>query len=219
MRALVFLLVLANLLFFAYTQGYFGMPPSPDAARLAQQVNPERIRIVARGEPPPAPATVPAPVEACLAWSGLAAAEADRLTQALGERLPAAKLQRRGENAAATAWWVLIPPLPGKAEVERKVAELKHFGVTDFFVIQEAGPNRLAISLGLFSTEAAANVQLEGLRSKGVRSARVRPKNSGEALLTLEVRAPAKDLEAVRGLLGERSPGECNGAAPAASAP
>lgn len=53
MKALVFLLVLANLLFYAYSEGHFGTPDNPDAARVAQQVAPDRMRIVARGEAPP----------------------------------------------------------------------------------------------------------------------------------------------------------------------
>ena len=52
MRALVFLLILANLLFLAWTQGYFGAAANPDAFRLQQQLLAERITVVARDEPP-----------------------------------------------------------------------------------------------------------------------------------------------------------------------
>jgi cell division septation protein DedD len=56
MRALVFVLIFANLLFFAYTQGYFGKEISPDAERLAQQVKPERLQLLWRpGEAPITP--------------------------------------------------------------------------------------------------------------------------------------------------------------------
>ena len=55
MKALVFLLVLANLLFYAFGAGYFGRPDNPDAGRVEQQVAPERMRIVSRGEAPGAP--------------------------------------------------------------------------------------------------------------------------------------------------------------------
>lgn len=61
MKALVFLLVFANLLFYAFGAGYFGHPSNPDAGRVEQQVVPERMRIVSRGE---APATTAAPVKA-----------------------------------------------------------------------------------------------------------------------------------------------------------
>ena len=59
MKALVFLLVLANLLFYAFGAGYFGRPDNPDAGRVEQQVAPERMRIVSRGEAPGAPPVKP----------------------------------------------------------------------------------------------------------------------------------------------------------------
>ncbi|MDR0997189.1 MAG: hypothetical protein LBL69_05970 [Zoogloeaceae bacterium] len=78
MRALVFLLLFANLLFFAYAQGFFGTPPKPDAGRLQTQIHPERIVIAtaapttaaapasapeaATATPMPAPSAPPAPV-------------------------------------------------------------------------------------------------------------------------------------------------------------
>lgn len=61
MKLLVFLLVLGNLLFYAYTAGHFGRPDNPDAGRIEQQVAPERLRIVSRGEAPAVPAKAGAP--------------------------------------------------------------------------------------------------------------------------------------------------------------
>lgn len=52
MRALVFLLVLANLLFLAYAQGFFGIGDNPDRDRIRQQLAPEKVRILARGQAP-----------------------------------------------------------------------------------------------------------------------------------------------------------------------
>jgi cell division septation protein DedD len=64
MRLLVFLLIFANLLFFAYSQGYFGQNASPDAQRLAKQINPERLTVLERSgeqiaELPPPEAPLP----------------------------------------------------------------------------------------------------------------------------------------------------------------
>ena len=61
MKLLVFLLVLGNLLFYAFTAGYFGRPDNPDAGRIEQQVAPDRLRIVSRGEAPAVPAKAGAP--------------------------------------------------------------------------------------------------------------------------------------------------------------
>ena len=214
MRAFVFLLVLANLLFFAYAQGHFGQPVSPDAGRAAQQVDPERIHIVARGEPPLSVAAKPS--ESCLLWSGLIAADADRLARLVAERAPAARLTRRAEETTSTAWWVFIPPLPSKADADRKAAELKNIGVTDFFIVQDAGPNRLAVSLGVFATEAAATAHLESLRGKGVRTARSGPKGEVEPHLAVEVRGAEGQLAGLREALGEHTAAACP-ASPAAA--
>lgn len=54
MRALVFFLILANLLFWAWVQGYLGMSSNPDSQRVQQQLLAERIRIVSHDEPPTA---------------------------------------------------------------------------------------------------------------------------------------------------------------------
>lgn len=64
MKALVFLLVLGNLLFYAFSAGYLGRPDNPDAGRANQQILPERMRIVSRGEAPAAAekADIPKPV-------------------------------------------------------------------------------------------------------------------------------------------------------------
>lgn len=54
MRALVFFLIFANLLFWAWAQGYLGTSSNPDAQRVQQQLLAERVRIVSRDEPPSA---------------------------------------------------------------------------------------------------------------------------------------------------------------------
>ncbi len=245
MRALLFLLFLANLLFFAWTQGYLGTTGSPDAARLGLQLQPERLRIVARGEPPaekpPAPAAeqpaappsppageaavggaeakdekkttgeIAPPALACRQWPNLRTEDADRLTQFLADSHPEFKVTRA--TASALSYWVYIPPLGSRQEADRKVAELKKIGVPELFVVQEAGPNRLAISLGIFSTAQAAGERLEALRGKGVRSARVGERKGEGARVAIEAEGPADRLPAVReavaGLLPEISGTTC----------
>ena len=99
MRALVFLLVLANVVLWAWNSGYLGPPDNPDAARLAQQVKPEAVRIVGHGvNPPPAngkATKVPEPPdELCLVWERLAPADADGLAIALAEKFPGVRAER-----------------------------------------------------------------------------------------------------------------------------
>lgn len=212
MRTLVFLLVLANLLFFTYDEGYFGQPDNPDAGRAQQQLNPERIQIMARGEPPAAlgpekegavvaesfavPGEEPGPAEktslperaapteksalpdVCVVWNDLSVPETKRLMALLSDKFGDFKLERRTLPSESSGWWVYIPPLPNKADAERKVAELRRLGVTDYFIVQEAGPNRFAVSLGVFSSETSASEHLAGLKAKGLKNVKAGPRLS-----------------------------------------
>lgn len=236
MRAVVFLLVLANLLFFAYGQGYFGVPENPDAVRWTQQVQPDKLTVASRNVPPaagehdgtfgalpegsvekvsdkPADKAVDKPAdkapaksdekaaktdkagEQCLAWHNLANGDADHLQGQLARKWAGVKVSRQ-QLPASGPYWVFVPPLTNKAAAERKAAELKGIGVTDFFIVQEAGSNHLAISLGVFSSEQAAKDRLEVLRGQGVRSAQVGPRNPPPA--TIEAHGNETQIAALR---------------------
>lgn len=219
MRWLVFLLLLANLLFFAYGEGYFGKVQHPDALRLQKQVRPDDIRLVSRDAPPPGnleaakpavaePSAMPPPAEPatetvtappaelCLRWEGLTAKEADLLTTLLSEKFADFKQSRQNKPTTAGSWWVFIPPLPSKMDADKKAGELKQLGVKDFVVIQDSAPDRFAISLGLFSTEAAGKTRLAELREKGVRSARLE-QNIRKETIALEARGPQARLQTI----------------------
>ncbi|GHU10000.1 hypothetical protein FACS1894185_0330 [Betaproteobacteria bacterium] len=196
MRTLVFILIFANLLVFAYAQGYFGVEVSPDAAHLAQQVKPERLQLMWRPGEAPAAATVArlsttldnAPDESttstCLLLSGLQTADADRLAE-LAMTAQLTVVQR------SESWWVFIPPQSDRAAAEKKATELTGLGVKDFTIVNEEGAQQFAISLGVYSREENANRRLEELRDKKVRSARVGPRRLENARQTLEVRGDA----------------------------
>jgi cell division septation protein DedD len=77
--------------------------------------------------------------------------------------------------------------------------------VTDLFIVQEPGPNRYAVSLGLFRQEAQARRLLEQLQGKGVAEARVTPR--GTATHRIEIRGPAERLAELASELAGRYPG------------
>jgi hypothetical protein len=214
MRALVFLLIFANLLFFVWTQGYFGSAASPDAIRLQQQLLADQITIVGRGEPPTPEKVVKitAPADSCLRWGDLAVADADRLERLIAEKFAAYKVLRAA-LPGSSSYWVFIPPLANKQVADRKAAELKKLGAPEFFIVQESGANQYAISLGIFSTEEAAQERLDALRAKGIKSARAGERSVKPALASIEVRgaeAGAVALrEAVNVLLPEIKPAAC----------
>lgn len=230
MKPLVFLLLLVNLLFYAFSEGYFGQPENPDGGRLERQVQPERMHIVSRGEPVAPLNVVPAvkpvePVEpvrheenasdpvskteevaeVCLAWENLSSLEADHLSALLADQFADFKLTRRQADGEVNGWWIYIPALPGKAEVEKKAGELRQFGVTDYFVIPD-GPNRFAISLGVFTSEKRAQERLAEVKGKGVRSARLAPRPGKDGTISLRATGPAEPKAALFEAVGQVLP-------------
>lgn len=247
MKLLVFLLVLANVLFYAFAHGYLGQGGNPDAGRVEQQLSPERLRIVSRGEAPlatkpksdapaepAAPQPLPEPAKespgdvsstgdkpledkaeagrvaddkagadkapaepaTCLVWRQLTPTDADRLSGMFSKRFAEYKLARKTLVAESNGWWVNIPALPNRADADKKATELRDLGVSDFLVIQD-GPNRNAISLGVFSTEKGAQDRLAELKGKGVRSAVAGRRPGKEDSVTVQVRGPAAERAAV----------------------
>lgn len=188
-RMLLLLLLLTNIGFFAYHRLLSGTDEA--AAQIAAlQISPEKIvpvavEAVSSVAPATTTATIPAapaavsPLPAaiavptsCAEWGVFAGAEvarADAALAALG--LPAGTTQRRVMEV--DGYWVHMAPLKTKGEIDRKVGELKALGVTEFFVVTDAGPWRNAVSLGLFKNEDAAKSELERLRARGVRSAMI----------------------------------------------
>jgi hypothetical protein len=193
MRALFLVLVAANLALFAWAHFLAPQDPRTDPRPLGQQIEPGKLRIIpgdtpaptAPPSPPPVSKPSPAPeavsaseaAAACLEWGGFGAAEAARAEQALAPLALGARLQqRRGEETAG--WWVYIPPQGSRQAAQKKVGELKALGVDEYFVMQEEGRTRWAISLGVFRSEEAAASRLEALRAKGVRSAQLGPRET-----------------------------------------
>ena len=161
-------------------------PGKPAAAQPSQP--PELVPA------PTKPAPEPAPL-ACVEWGGFSLQDAPRAEQrleplALGARLA----QFRGEETAA--WWVFIPPQPNRAAAQKKAAELKQLGVEDYFVVQEEGKLRWALSLGVFRTEEAARARFEALRARGVRSAQVGRRETRVARVWFQVRSVDAALNA-----------------------
>ena len=216
MRVLIFLLVLANLLFYAFSHGLFGSEVSNEAANL-QEINPQQVRILSRGEPPAGdapPAAEPAtdaaelaPVAsrqeqpaACLQASALPEGERAALQTLISTKFPGFTLQEI--PAPAHSWWVYIPPLADRIKADKKAQELKGLGVADYFIVQE-GAQRHAISLGIFSSEKSASDHLVQLRKQGVRSAVMTARPDKNDTPKVRLRGPAEQLPEFRSALAE----------------
>ena len=193
MRAIFLLLLAANLGFFAWARYYAPADAATDPEPLRRQIRPESIRLLTGPELAGLPALKPKPAPqaqapgTCIEWGGFALAEAPRAGEALAPLALGARLsQRRSDETAG--WWVFIPAQPNRAAALRKTAELKALGVDDFFVIQDEGRTRWAVSLGIFSSEEAARSRLEALRAKGVRSAQTGERETQVAKIWFQAR-------------------------------
>jgi len=196
----------ANGVLLAYGQGLLGQPSdaSREPARLKNQLAPERMQqltpVQARQaaasaapppqaevaaplpEPAPAPAPVPAPVArdlvACVQAGPFSTADARRF-EARVARLGLAARQSRIEMPyqEVTSRLVYLPPNGGREGAQRRVAELKERGVTNFFIMQnDTSPLRYAISLGVFKSDGAAQKLVADLQRQGVRGVRILPR-------------------------------------------
>ena len=207
MRAAFLLLVLANLALYAWLR--YGLPEPAEPAPQSRQIAPDRLKVVAPTSlppvtaapkpPPPAPAPVaaaaPAPALACMEWGSFTVADATRAEQALEPLgLGARVAQRRTEEHAG--WWVFIPPQGNRQRALRKAAELKQLGVEEYFIVQEEGAMRWALSLGVFRTEEAAQARLVALRDQGVRTARIGTRDTMVPKVWLQVKGVDAPLQA-----------------------
>lgn len=205
MRTLFLVLLLANVAFFAWSRYVSPPEAGADPAPLARQIDPDKLKVIAPGElPSPAPAPVtmrsappaaPAALK-CIEWGSFTVADTSRAEKALEPLGLGARLgQRHTEEQAG--WWVYIPPQRnGRAGAVRKATELKALGINDYFIVQEEGPNRWAVSLGVFRTEEAAQARLTTLRDLGVRSAQVGARETTVPKVWLQVKGVDGPLEA-----------------------
>lgn len=193
MRTVFFLLLLANAGAFAWNLygDSFGLI---DADLMRQQLQPEAIRLLSAEQVARLPAKAPEPkIAPCLELGEFTVADADSIQQALEQLGLGGRLaQRRREEA--TGFWVYMPPQATRQAATQKTAELKRLGVNEFFVVED--PKwRFAISLGVFKSEEAAQTRLEELRARGVRTARLGPRDSATQRIVFTVRdVPEADV-------------------------
>ena len=177
LRLAVLVLVLANGLYFAWSQGLlqtFGVAPTQQSEpqRLSQQIRPEALRLLnadeaRRVESAAAPA---ARGPECLQAGLFDERQATAVRQTLEPLLPAGSWSL--EAAVEPARWIIYM---GKYltpdAVTKKKAELRQLGVSFEGLANPA--LEPGLSLGGFTSQAAAQQQLDRLAQRGVRTARV----------------------------------------------
>ena len=196
MRALFLLLVFANAAFFAWAR-YVAPPESAaDPAPLGRQIEPEKLRIIAaRDLPPPRPPKPAVVATKCLEWGSFTLADTPRAEKTLEPLALATRLAQRHTEETA-GWWVFIAPQANRPAALKKAAELKALGIEDYFIVQEEGASRWALSLGVFRSEESAQARLAALRRQGVRSAQVGARETQVPKIWLQVKGVDAALEA-----------------------
>ncbi|MFC3460928.1 SPOR domain-containing protein [Massilia haematophila] len=197
-------LLAANALLFAYGRGLLGNVDAEvrEPARLRNQVAPDKLTLltgeqaqalasaakpeeteataateVPAAAEPPAPAEPAAPAFACLETEAFAAGDARRYETRLARIALGARQTRLAiPFQEVTSHLVYLPPQGGKEGADRRVAELRERGVTNFFIMQGDSPLRWAVSLGVFKTEAGARTLAAELAKQGVQGVRILPR-------------------------------------------
>lgn len=207
MRLLVLVLVLLNSLYYAWSHDLlrdYGFAPArqSEPQRLAQQIRPEAIRILSPDEvrraEPAASAAAKAPE--CLQAGLFDEAQVLALRKALEGALPPGSwlLDAAVEPAR---WIVYMGRYPTAEALARKRAELANLNLRfEPLTNPELEPG---LSLGGFTTQAAANEELTALSRRGVRTARVVQERAEVRGSLLKI--PAAD-EALRARLDEVKP-------------
>ena len=211
---------------FAYGQGYLGhfSGNEREPARLKNQLNADKLAVIPAGKATAAAsaaasAAAPAAAKsgpealACVEVGNFVLAEARRFEHLL-EPLDLGDRQSRHNlpGTEVSSYIVFIPPQGSKEGANKKAAELRALGVTNYFVMADSQTMRWAISLGVFKTEGAAQNQLAALVKQGVHSARIEPRMSGGKLLAFQFRDIDTDIKARHDKVREGNPNTETGA-------
>lgn len=193
LRAIVLVLLLANLGFYAWREGWLaplhgliGARPEGDREpeRLAQQIRPEAVRLIpaeaasTAARTPAVPASAPVPEAsapqaaaptACLEAGPFGPNEVTAAENTLKAALPAGGWSRR---ELGPTWWVAMGPYEDTELMAKKRAELRRRGINpDSSPVRAGGSPVLVISR--HDSQAAADSALAAWSERGVRSARV----------------------------------------------
>ncbi|MDW8335997.1 MAG: SPOR domain-containing protein [Tepidimonas sp.] len=218
LRILVLALLLANVALAAWQAGWLGPlarpAPTPirEPERLAQQIEPQRLRLldgggqspavtpapVAVAEPspqPPEPAAAPAAAaRRCWQLPALPSAQAQALRRAAESQAGLRGRHTESSQRVPERWLVYLGPLPDAAALAARRAALRQAGLDQRSVdVPGVGPG---LALGTYSSDEAARKALAEVQQRGVRDARVVRERAASETITLrwpDLTAPETD--------------------------
>ncbi|MEP7295667.1 MAG: hypothetical protein ABI702_05715 [Burkholderiales bacterium] len=178
LRALVVTLLVANLAFYAWSQGWLDSVVGDrstgdrEPERLARQVRPEQVHILPAGA---ASAAASAPAAstalACLEAGPFSDSELASARTAAQAALPGANI-RAVKTEVPGVWMVYMGRYVSRELLTKKVEELKRRKL-QYEEVRAPAALAPGLSLGRFSDPGAATVALDQFAQQGIRTARV----------------------------------------------
>jgi len=186
MRAIIILLIVANLAFFGYTR--LDSASNGEAVRLSEQVEPDKIRLLTPQQVAAlGPAKVAALADVCVEWGPFV--EADR-ARALADLEPLAlgKLLTQRKTESTTAYWIYLPPT-SRIQAEARLSDAKGRGIAEASMV-DVGGQRFSVSLGAFRDEDTGKARLAEIAQLGLTYAKFGPRQQVTAQTTFVIRDP-----------------------------
>jgi hypothetical protein len=152
-------------------------------------VQPDKIRLLTPQQVAAlGPAKVAALADVCLEWGPMQDADRTRALTSM-DSLDLGKLLTQKKVDVVTNFWVFLPPASSRSAADKRLGELKAQGIKDVAII-DSGTQRLAISLGMYRTEDAAQGRLAALQAQGIDNAKLAARTQSVQQTVLVVRDP-----------------------------
>jgi hypothetical protein len=203
LRLFVLVLVLANIGFYAWTQGMLdgviGARPQGDREpeRMARQVNPDGVRVL----PPVSAVAVVETPPACLEAGPYTPAQIGAAESVLQTVLqPGSWANVKTETPPV--WIVYMGKYSNREALQKKADELKRLKI-GFEEVHNAPELEDGLALGRYDTRAAAEKALTDVTQRGVRTAKVA--QLAQALVTHSLRVERADAGLQSRLAGLRA--------------
>jgi hypothetical protein len=172
LRALALLLLLANLVFFAWTRGaldhVIGVRSVGDREpeRGALQVRPADLQVVSAASV----AAQQVPLQ-CVEAGPFSPAQIAAIEQAATTAQAGLTWVRRSVEQPPV-WALVMGPYPNREAIGKKIDELKRTRIS-FEELTAPANFKLTLSLGQYGSQAAANAALAEFSARGIKTARV----------------------------------------------
>lgn len=191
MRLFLLLLVLANIVLFAYFNTNM---LTPKVKVVHKALNADKLKILAEKDLQILPKkaaranSLSQADSGCYKWGNFSSANIATAQVILVNFGLQADVNKESVQKQDRRFWIYYPPLRTAALAQKKANEIKALGIDELHIVQDS-EWRNAISFGLFVEESHAITLLQKLKSKGVKNAKKSLRSQGKALASLLVKA------------------------------